>query len=65
MNDIALEHPYVFIVLELGKKESRVHGVYTSREIANNKRDKLKSKDYVCVLKKTIQGPTLRPIFSY
>ena len=67
MNDIALKHRYVFIVLELGKKDACIHGVYTTRKIANDKRDKLSRKQggYLCVLKKTIQGPVLRPLFTY
>lgn len=52
----------VYIVLEhsKSKKDAFVHGVYSSRGIANNKVASLltsKTCGYVCVLKKTVQGP--------
>lgn len=69
--DIALEHGYIFIVLECHKhkKLEKIHGVYTTRSIAQKKALKVMDKNpdhgYVAVLKKTIEGPTRTPIFTY
>jgi hypothetical protein len=72
--------PHVFFVLEYPKSKGSViingesthlysdpyiHGVYSTREIADNKVAKLKYRygsglGYVAVLKKTIEGPRVR-----
>lgn len=60
------EHPYVYIVLEhefILARGSVVHGVYTTREIANNAVSKIASTrpnrhGYLSVLKKPIKGPS-------
>ena len=55
----------VYIVLEHhhGKHDAVVHGVYTSRKIANFKVASLAMNNpkhgYLCVLQKTTQGPKL------
>ncbi len=59
---IILEDNAVYAVLEYhkGKQDEYLHGVYTTREIADNVAQKLwqrKSGGYVCVLKQRIQGP--------
>ena len=51
----------IYIVLIL-RKNTKLHGVYTNREIADNVANKLKTKlksGYVCVLKKRPRGPSL------
>ena len=68
---VSLEHKYIFIVLECHKhkKHEKIHGVYTSREIAENKAAKIAKKNpdhgYLAILKKPIEGPTQRPLFMY
>lgn len=64
---------YVYIVLEHETEytSAKVHGVYTTRDIAENKRESLmryaylngrmllKPLGYLSVLKKPVQGPSL------
>ncbi len=50
---------YVYIVLELSE-DAKIHGVYSTREIAENVAFKCQFKPgsgYVCVLKKRVKGP--------
>lgn len=72
-----LEHGYVFVVLQHAHQkqnyatyctaeEAIVHGVYTTREAANNKRNKVWDKyvgmidpPYVSVLKLPIKGKSI------
>lgn len=62
MTKTVLNHPYVFIVLELTNDTGIIHGVYANKCEAEGKRDKLMDlpgqhiEDYICVLKKAIQG---------
>jgi len=64
MRNFKVVKPYVFVVLEHAYeclKDAEVHGVYTTREIAEAKKDKLevRSIGYVSVLKKPLKGPSL------
>lgn len=65
---VKFKNKSVYIVLEhaTGTKDCKVHGVYTSRTIAENKLNSLISNiylsiggGYICILKKTPQGPDL------
>lgn len=56
------EHPYVYVVLEhaTGVIDAKLHGVYTTKQSAEGCKAKLekknKSKGYVSILKKPIDG---------
>ncbi len=62
MKYTALDHPYVYVVLEhhIKKHDAKVHGVYTDQKTALGKVAKLiaydKADGYLCVLKKTVEG---------
>ncbi len=62
---IILDDNVVYAVLEYhkGKRDERLHGVYTTRKIADNVAAKINlkaSRGYVCVLKQKIQGPAVK-----
>ncbi len=66
----ALKKPYIFVVLEHNTPDgdARVHGIYTTREIADRKvytlhkrrLQQLSTSGYFSILKKPIQGPKLK-----
>ena len=59
---IILDEKHVYVVLEChGEHDEKIHGVFTTREIADKVAEKIRSKTgrgYVCVLKQKVKGPS-------